>query len=1031
MKRTVLLITSLAIILAWGSVSAYQMQRDYLPPINNPTLMITLHAPNVPADQIKASVTEPIERSIRKVNGLQTMETNSFDDGVLISLYFPLQYDMEKAENDVNLILQEVRLPADLDRPTVERVSTSSFPIMRLSLMSPSGKVDENSLRTTIQAQVAGELQKLPGVSDIRVTGAGQEGYQVMVRMADLHKAGLTITDVKESLGESDTPDIQGKVTSSEVSFPLYVTGGSRSEQDLKQLPIQGQGRQAVALSAVADVSKSIVDLQTISRTDGKPSVVIDVLKSPSANITEVSSLIHDRIKDIPDLHSDDVLLTVLLDQGAMITSSLIGLLKEGLLGCVLSMVCVFLFFRNVRSTALIALSLPICFLVTTGLLKSMGISLNLLTVSGLIVAMGRVIDDSIVILDNMYRRADESKGKFNAVLLAKAVKEMLPAIIASTAATVAVYIPISLAGGMIGSAFSGFAWSVVIALLTSLLVAMFVVPALYHLWQHGRRNDKAVSLESFWQPILQWSIPHKGRIIASFSLLFLLAVISAAFLPVNFLPAAKSGQINVQLEFPEETSLSQMDAALKRMEQTLRSDVDVASFSSVLGSTFTPQFDDVFDAGGGWIQGGNIANIAVSVKKNADINAVIAELQQRLSSLSGSAVCTVTNQNISGDDSQLKINLTGADALTLENTAMLVRNKLMTVKGLSVTGAADEGKETVPRHQLTLNREVMKEKGIAPGESYERIQAYLANGTRIDVKAGGQTTPLDIRTDLSEQIGQSSYITDPVTDVLTQLGQEIFNGADGQPIRLDQLASLKPVNGQSVIRERDGRPFSIVAANITSRDVEGVSGEVHRIIGNMALPAGVHYSLNGISAQVNQMIVEMGTALSVSILLILIILSIVFHSWRAPMTVIACIPLAFIGSIIGMEACGLEWNLASFVGLLMLSGIVVTNGIVLVDKIERNLTNGMKPQEAIIEGTVTRVRPVLMTAVTTVLTLLPLCVFGSGDTIISQSLGIVVVCGMISSTLISLLVIPILYQLILERQVVSAEKTTDNPVTV
>ncbi|MFC5649699.1 efflux RND transporter permease subunit [Paenibacillus solisilvae] len=1026
MKRTVLLISTLVIILAWGGISAYQMQREYLPPINNPTLMVTLHAPDVSADTIKTVVVDPIEQSLRKVSGLQTLETNSFDGGLLMSLNFPLQYNMDRAENDVILALHEVSLPASFDKPAVTRISTSSFPIMRLSLTGKPGSVDEDTLRTVTQAQVAGELQKLPGVSEVRVTGSGNNGYQLTMRTADLQKAGLTVADVKKSLGETDMPDIQGKISNSEVSVPLHVSSGNRNEQDLLQLPVQGRDGKTVPLSAVADVTKSIVDVQTISRTGGMTSVVIDILKSPSANITEVSDKLHERIREIPALQGDKIRLTVLLDQGEQVKSSLQGLLREGLLGCLISMICVFLFFRNIRSTALIAMSLPICFLVTTGLLKTMGISLNILTVSGLIVAMGRVIDDSIVILDNMYRRTNDGKAKGNAVLLANAVKEMLPAIIASTATTIAVYIPISLVGGMIGSAFSGFAWSVVIALLTSLLVAMFVVPALYHLWQNGQKTSSAISGEKFWQNVLHWSLPRKGRILASFILLFLLAGVGAAFLPVNFLPAVKTGQINVQLEFPEGTSLTQVDATVARMEQTLKSSANVADFSSVLGSTFTPQFDDVFDAGGGWIQSDNIANIAVSVNKKADIDAVTAELQQRLGDLAGSAVCTVTNQNISGDDSQLKIDLTGTDAATLENAAKLIRSKLLAVHGLSVMGAADEN-EAIPKHQLTINRDAVKQAGIDPQEIYDHIQQYLAEGTKVDIKDGEKTVAVEIKTDIGEKAGQSSYMTDPATDLLTLLGQETFKGANNQTVRLDQLASLAPVNGLTVIRERDGRPFSVVTANITSRDVGGVSGEVRRIIDNLTLPAGVHYTLNGISAQVTQMIVEMGIAMSVSLLLILLILSAAFQSWRAPFTVIICIPLAFIGSIIGMLISGGEWNLASLVGLLMLSGIVVTNGIVLVDKIERNLAAGMNPKEAVIEGTVTRVRPVLMTAMTTVLTLLPLCVFGNGDTIVSQSLGIVVVCGMISSTLISLLIIPILYDRMLVRRTVREVKTREH----
>ncbi|MCZ8516658.1 efflux RND transporter permease subunit [Paenibacillus filicis] len=1010
MKRTVLIITSLVLILVWGGVSAYQMQRDYLPPINNPTLMVSIHAQDYQAAQVKTFISGPIEQSFRTVNGLETLETNSFDGGLLISLYFPLDYSMDRAESDVSSALDHVALPADVDKPVVTRVSSSSFPIMRLSLTSPPGKVDENTLRTTVQTKIINELKAMPGVSDIRVIGAGSNGYVLSLRMADLRKAGLTIDDVKQSLSQVHWTWAQGNITSTQVTIPLQASVWMQSEQDLKQLPIHGSDGHVVPLSAIGDVAKSVVDLKTISRTDGSASVVFDVLKTPSSNITDVSQRIHDRIQNIPGLSPGDIHLAVLFDQGEQVKSSLNSLFKEGLLGCLLSMVCIFLFFRNARSSMLIALSLPICLLATTGLLKMMGISLNILTVSGLIVAMGRVVDDSIVILDNMYRKAHESREKVNSVLLAEAVREMIPAIVSSTATTVAVYIPIALVGGMISSAFSGFAWSVVIALLTSLLVAVFVVPALYHLWQGGRKNDSAVSIEPVSRRVLSWAFLRKGRIIAAFVTILLIAGSGAFFLPVNFLPANKIGQINVQLEFSEGTSLPEMDATVRRMEQTLKSDPNITTFSSVLGSTFTPQFDDVFDAGGGWIQGANIANIMVSIKEKANVDVMTAELQKRLSTLAGSAICTVTNQNISGNDSQLKIDLSGADAVTLDNAATTIRSKLQLVPGLSVVGAADN-KEVLPRVQISLNQASIEQTGVDTEAIFRRIRNYLSEGMRIDVRAGNkETIPLVIHTDLISNIANSSAGS-PNADTLTLLGKETFKGKDGQDVRLDQLASVSTGNGQSVIREREGRPFSVVTANITSRDIGKVTGQVQDTIDHLALPSGVKYSINGISAQVNQMILQMGIALSVSIVLVLLIVSMVFRGWRAPLTVLVCIPFAFIGSIIGMLVWGGEWNLAALVGLLMLSGIVATNGIVLVDKIERNLASGMNPKEAILQGTVSRVRPVLMTAAVTILTLFPLCISGSGDTIVSQTLGIVVVCGMISSTMISLLIIPLLYE--------------------
>lgn len=457
---------------------------------------------------------------------------------------------------------------------------------------------------------------------------------------------------------------------------------------------------------------------------------------------------------------------------------------------------------------------------------------------------------------------------------------------------------------------------------------------------------------------------------------------------------------------------MTQVDATVKRMEQALSSDPDITAFSSMLGSSFTPQFDDVFDAGGGWIQSDNVANIAVSIKKNADINVAMSDLEKQLTIISGSAICTITNQNISGDDSQLKVDLNGADVATLDQTAKIIRSKLQSIQGLSVAGTADD-KEGLPRFILSVNQGAIEQAGVQPEEIYKRVQEYLSEGTRIEVMTGNQETiSVAIHTDKFAKVGSSSSaMTEPQTEILTLLGKETFKGINGREVRLDEVASLSPANGPTVLREREGRPFSVVTANIISRDVEKVSGQVNDALAQLKLPSGVRYSINGISAQVDQMIIQMGIALSISVLLVLFILSIVFKGWRAPLIVFLCIPLAFTGSIIGMLASGGEWNLASLVGLLMLSGIAATNGIVLVDKIERLLASGIHPREAIIQGTTSRVRPVLITAGTTILTLLPLCFSSGNDTVVSQSLGIVVVCGMISSTVISLLAIPILYE--------------------
>lgn len=1003
MKRAILIITLIVLILVWGGISAIKIQRDYLPEINNPTLMVTVQADHYQADQIKAKISKPIQQAVRVVDGLQDVETNSFNGGSMISLNFPMNFDMEHAEEQVSKALEGISLPTGVGKPLVTRLSTHSLPIMRISLTNSSSNITENTLRTAIQEDVVNRLKTVPGVKDVRVSGGGSAGYAVNIRTEDLKKAGLTVNDVKRSLEENvTTTGIEGNVSNNQISIPVQVTGWGLNQQDLMQLSVHARNGKTIPLSEVADISNSIVNLQTISRTDGNPSVLLDVLKTSSSNITDVSDRIKSSIKDIPALKNKDIQLSIQFDQGEQVNQSLNGLIKEGLLGCLFSMVCVFLFFRKVRSTLLIALSLPICLLLTTGLLKTMGISLNILTVSGLIVAMGRVVDDSIVILDNMNRKVHEAKGKNSIHLLTQAVSEMIPAIASSTATTVAVYIPIALIGGMVSSAFSGFAWSVVIALIISLFVSILIIPALYNLFWKGKPIAVGDTLEPFAHKIFSWVFGRKGKVAIAFLGLFLITGVGAAFLPVNFLPTTNNTrQIGVQVEMPQNTSLTEVDAEVKKLENLMKDNPKVDSFSSGLGSSFTPQSDDVFDAGGGWIQKPNIANLLLTVKKGTDVDAFMIEMQKQLNSLSSKAVYTVSNSSIAGDDSQLKINITGADSQTLESMAQTIRTQLKLVPGLAVQGTADAD-DHITQYQIMLNRKAIEHNGIKVDDILNRIQQYTAEGTKGVITINQDTFPIVIHSDL--QSGPQSK------DIFSLMAGETFLNKEGHLVTLDQLALLMP-SGTSVIQEKDGHPYAVVTANIISRDIGKVTKQVKSSLGKIPLPEGVNYSFAGAPQQVYEMIYEMALALFFSILLVLLIISAVFRGWKAPLSVLICIPLAFIGSVIGMFIFRLEWNLAAFVGLLMLTGIVVTNGIVLVDKIERNLASGMDGAEAILQGTLSRVRPILTTAFTTILTLLPLALSSRTDTVISQTLGIVVIGGLISSTFISLFMIPICYK--------------------
>ncbi|WML48590.1 efflux RND transporter permease subunit [Neobacillus sp. PS3-34] len=1014
MNRSILILTCVVLILIWGAMSAFQMQRDYLPPINNTALMVTIQADNYQADQVKQMLTSKVEEAVQAVDKLDYMETNSFDGGLMASFYFPGHTDMEKAESNLRAAVEQIQLPTGVKKPLITRVSTNSFPIMRVSLTSD--KTNEKTLRTSLQEKVAHEIRRVPGVREVRVTGAGNEGYVLTLKADALKKYSLSVKDIQTALSAIHPVWPQGSIkekdgTLGQLSMPIRVTDWKINLKDLNSLKIPVRGGNSVALKEVANIESNIIGLQTISRTAGEPSVLLDVLKTPSSNITDITKRINERIQAIPEIKSKQIHLSVLMDQGNEINTALKGLLKEGLLGIAFSVLCVFAFFRNVRSTLIIAVSLPICLLATTAILKVMGVSLNILTISGLIVAMGRVVDDSIVVMDNMYRKQlEKSSGQITIWRMASGVVEMIPAIVSSTATTVAVFLPISIIGGMISSAFSGFAWSVVIALVISLAVSMIVVPALaYILWKKQTASRQG-SMEKKARNILQAVFLKKKVIVVLVFALFAITITKAVFMPVNFFPRGTSKDVAIQVELPDNAQLSDVDAEVKNIETILKNNSDVKNFSSTLGSSFTPMFDDVFDEGGGWIQKQNIANISVGIKGQTDIDIFVSQLRRQLTALSTSAVYTVSNQNISGDDSRLKVMLTGDKQQELAKAAILVRSKLQMIPGLSMEGTANDT-DTSMNHDLSLNQKKIQSLDIKVNDVLSRINGYLPKEERMEVSAGDRTIPLILRIDTKENLVRAGD-PDPEKTILSKLGHEMFTAMDGRKVSLAEITTLK-TSTQTVISERDGRPIATISGNIVTRDIGKVTNQVKETMKTVNLPPGVDFSIGGISQQVKQMVFEMSLALALSLLLVLLIVSSVFRSWHAPVAVLMCIPLALIGSVWSMSLVGEEWNLAALIGCLMLTGIVVTNGIVLVDKIERNLAEGMETKQAILHGTSSRVRPILMTAGTTILTLLPLAVSSNGNTIISQTLGVVVIGGMISSTVICLLVIPIMYEVL------------------
>ncbi|MGE6257005.1 efflux RND transporter permease subunit [Heyndrickxia sporothermodurans] len=999
-QRLMLLTVIILLIFVWGFYSASQLKKEYLPQINNSTLMITMKTSGLIDETKKEQLMKEMVRNLKEVESLQTIESTIYPQGLFLSLTFPQNIKMDEAEKNVKSSLQMLDLPLDASKPEISRIDSNAFPFLQISLTSKTGKDVEAMNAENIQKQ----LEQISGMKKIESKGNGKTGYVVTLNNNKLLSYGLTFDDVKTVMENNAAEWPQGKIQTKNLQLLLNVEGSPQDQIQLENIILKKENGNPILLKDVADIQKSFIQVETIARTNAKPSVLLNLYKTQASDITKMSEKVQTELKQIQK-SNPDININVLTDQGEAVSHAINGLWKEGALGALFSVLCVFIFFREWRSTLAILFTLPICFLATVSILQWMGVTLNLLTASGLIVSMGRVVDDSIVVLDNMYRKIEQN-GKYSLSVLSSAVKEMIPAVVSSTLTTIAVYLPLTMTGTMIGDAFFGFAWAVTISLLCSLLFSLIVLPPYAAYTWERRYTPNAPKTEQWFKPILERLWKKRKMLFTGLCVALVLSLVGSFFIPLNVLPRSHAKDLNIQIESEEGSTIEQMNSEVRELESLLAKHKDIQSFTSSIGSSFTPTFDDVFDQAGGWIEQPNVANVYVTPKQGVNMDDLMAKINDDMKRLSTKAIYTVSNQQIAGDDSRVRLILSGGDQNELMKAANVVKNKMQTIKGLQIYGEGEQGEQV--RFTVELDEEKISNLGLDKEIILAKVAALLDKQENLQIINTGSMIPVQLHkpSDVSLTYSQGS---DPSNELLLQIGRLSFKNNNGKKIYLYDIAKLN-VNKNTTISEKNGEQIAIITGNILTEDIGGVTKQMKEMINKLDLPKGVYVQFGGIPEQVQQMIWSISFAGVISILFVLLIITSVFKGIRGPIAVLSSLPFALIGSVVFLFIFRQSWNLGALAGLVMLIGIVVTNGIVLVDRMERLRRKGKDLYTVVIQGTASRIRPVLMTAATTVFTLLPLAFSGQSDTLISQSLGLVVVGGLITSTLTSLLVIPVLY---------------------
>ncbi|MEU6462044.1 efflux RND transporter permease subunit [Streptomyces sp. NPDC046976] len=985
------------VALVFGAIAIPQIKQQLLPTIDLPMVSVIAPYQGAAPDAVEKQVVEPIEDGLQGVDGVTSVTSTAGEGNAVIMASFDYGNDTKQIVADVQQAVNRARnqLPSEVD-PQVISGSTDDMPTVVLA--ATSGK-DQQALADQLDKTVVPALKDIDGVGRVQVTGVRDLQVNVTPDNAKLAQGGLTPADLAQALQAGGASVPAGSFDENGANRTVQVGGGFTTLDQIKDLTVTGAGaHKAVRLGDVATVKEQPAPADSLTRTDGRPSLAVNVTMDHDGSAVTISDAVKDKLPGLREQLGTGAELTVVSDQGPAVSKSIKGLTTEGALGLLFAVLVILLFLASLRSTLVTAVSIPLSVVLALIVLWTDGLSLNMLTLGALTIAIGRVVDDSIVVLENIKRHLGYGEERRSAII--EAVREVAGAVTSSTLTTVAVFLPIGLVGGMVGALFGSFSITVTAALLASLLVSLTVVPVLSYWFLRapkGTPEDAAEArrkaeekeansrLQRAYVPVLRFATRRRLTSVLIAIVVLVVTFGMSGLLKTNFFDQGEQEVITIKQELKPGTSLAATDAQAKKVEKLLAATDGVKDYQVTVGSSgFMAAFGGGTDT--------NQASYQVMLKDSKSYDSVQKHLESGLKDLKGIGTTTVSAGDGFGSQ-DLSVVVKAADPQALRTAAEQVRS---TVAGLDgVTDVTSDLSTSVPRISVTANA-----KAAAAGFDNQKLGAAVAQAVR------GTTAAKATLDDTERDVVIKS--AEPATTV-AQL-KKLRLG----PVELGDIATVKLVDGPVSLTRIDGRRAATITAKPTGDNTGAVSTQLQSKIKALKLPAGAEAQIGGVTSDQNDAFKNLGLAMLAAIAIVFMLLVATFRSLAQPLILLVSIPFAATGALGLLIITGTPMGVPAMIGMLMLIGIVVTNAIVLIDLINQYRAQGYGVVEAVVEGGRHRLRPILMTALATIFALLPMALGVTGEGgFIAQPLAVVVIGGLITSTLLTLLLVPTLYAML------------------
>lgn len=994
-NRAVTTTMLILLIVLVGVISFTRLNIGLYPDITFPGAAIITSYEGVGSEEIENLITKEIEGAVATVEGVNNITSTSSMGQSSVVIEFNWGRDMDFAVQDlreqVDLISSAV-LPDGADDPLIFKFDPASLPIIMYGVSSSDLQLAELKQRT--EDDLIPRLERLPGVAQVNLQGGLDREILVSLKRDKLNYYNLDYSFVSNILAQENVNVSAGDVVQGNKNLLVRTTGKFESLDEIRKINIPVGASGQVKLSDIAEVEEGFSDVNTISRSNGMRSLGISIQKQTDANTVEVANNVKAEMADV-ESENDDLNFVLAMDQAEFIQNSIDNVSRNAIIGGLLAIIILFLFLRNIRSTIIIGTAIPVSIIATFAMMFFADINLNIISLGGLALGVGMLVDNAIVVLENIYRYRSIGEGRIEAAR--EGSSEVGMAIIASTMTTVIVFLPILFVEGLAARLFKDLAFTVAFSLLASLLVALTLIPMLSSkilkiTQKEIKRQKKEGKIISTYRGMLKKALNHRLIVVIVLIVLFVGSLALAPLIGFEFLPSSDQGAFSISYNLPVGTVLSETNDVAYQIEEVLEDIPEVKTILTNVGTSNMMQMDMSSNAG----------TITVDLveldERDRSTTAIMEEVRNKINIPDVELDISEQTgmQGGGGNQKPVNIKLRGDDLDVLEEYSQIAMDSIRDVEGLrELEDSFEEGR---PELLIQIDRSLASQFGLNVSQVANTVRNAVSGNVRSRYEVAGDE--YNIRVQLEEdQIASYSDVSN--LNILSPSGEQVS---------LNRISSLVLSEGPEEVLRSDQERYAEISADLFQRDLGSVMTDIRDRLSELELPEGYRFSYEGEFEDLQSSFSNLAFAFAVAIILVYMVMASQFESLIHPFIIMFTIPMALIGVLLGLFISGSVISVSSLIGLITLAGIVVNNAIVMVDYINTLRRRGKDKIEAIITGGVVRFRPIMMTALTTILGLTPIALGIGEGAELSQPIGVVIVSGLSFATILTLFIIPIFY---------------------